>query len=275
MTEVVTSLQNQRVKEAVKLRDRRARDKQQRIIIDGAREITRAIDADLTWSEAFVCEGMLAEPARAAVRRLETAGADVIHVAPHVFAKVAFGERYEGIVAVAHAPARRLDQLQLPAAPVVAVLEGIEKPGNVGAILRTADAAGISAVLLANPRTDLFNPNTIRGSQGAVFSLPVAQAGTEQVIDWLRARQFHFVTARVDGSVSYTEAKLHPPCAIVLGSEAQGLTERWHSDDMTAVSLPMMGQVDSLNVSVTAGVLFYEALRQGAVNSTQSASKSK
>ena len=275
MAEVVTSLQNQRVKNAVKLRDRRARDKQQRIIIDGAREISRARAAGVRWSAVFVCEQQRAAHAQEPIPHLAAAGAEVIHTSPQVFAKVAFGERSEGLVAVAHTPARSLDLLQLPPAPVVAVLEGIEKPGNVGAILRTADAAGISAVLLASPRTDLFNPNVIRASQGAVFSLPIAQEGTEQVIDWLRERNFPIVAAKVDGSSNYTQANLSPPCAIVLGSEADGLTRLWSSDDVTGVRLPMLGRVDSLNVSVTASVLFYEALRQANAKTAQSESESK
>lgn len=275
MSDIVTSLQNQRMKEAVKLRDRRARDKQQRIIIDGVREITRALAADLEWSEVFFCEDSLAADSREVIEELKAAGATPIHVSPQVLAKVAFGDRNEGVVAVAKAPVRRMDMLQLGPAPVVAVLEGVEKPGNVGAILRTADAAGISAVLLADPRTDLFNPNTIRASQGAVFKLPIAEADTDQIITWLRARQFHIVAARVDASGDYAHAKMQSPCAIVLGSEADGLTDRWDAEDVIGVRLPMLGQVDSLNVSVTAGVLFYEALRQRTGQANHSDSESK
>ena len=275
MTEVVTSLQNQRVKDAVKLRDRRARDKQQRIILDGVREIERAVAADLEWCELFYCEESLDTKSHNLIEQLSAAGATAIHVTRQVLAKVAFGDRNEGVVAVAKTPLRELGTLHLPPAPVVAVLEGVEKPGNVGAVLRTADAAGISALLLANPRTDLFNPNTIRASQGAVFSMPIAQADTDQVITWLRDRKFHIVAARVDAEVDYTQADMRTACAIVLGSEADGLTDKWRGDDFTGVRLPMLGNVDSLNVSVTAGVLFYEALRQRTAQAPHSDNESK
>ena len=262
MSEIVTSLQNQRVKEAVKLRDRRGRDKQRRIIIDGVREISRAMDADIACVEAFACEALLGDQATDLVARLDSRGVEVIRVTEQVFAKVAFGDRHEGVVVVANTPMVSLQQLALPASPSVAVLEGIEKPGNVGAILRTADAAGISAVLLADPRTDLFNPNVIRASQGAVFGLPVAAAKTDEVLAWLRGRGFRILATRVDAQGDYADASYEPPCAIVLGSEAEGLTDAWRGDDVNGIRLPMRGEVDSLNVSVTAGVLFYEALRQ-------------
>jgi len=262
MTDVIVSQQNRRVKDAIKLRDRRGRDKQRRTIIDGVREIRRAAAADLHWSEVFVCDELLCDEAAEAVAELQAAGAEIVRVAPQVFAKLAFGERSEGLVAVAHTPERTLDGLALPAEPVVAVLEALEKPGNVGAILRSADAAGISAVLLASPQSDLFNPNTIRASQGAVFTLSVATATTDEVLAWLRARRFHILTACVNAEIDYTATDFSPPCAIVLGSEAAGLSDTWQGENVAAVRLPMLGAVDSLNVSVTAGVLFYEALRQ-------------
>lgn len=262
MSDVITSLQNQRVKDAVKLRDRRGREKQRRIIIDGVREIGRAVGAGLLWSDVFVCEQLIADEHRRLVDDLRQAGALIQHVDRHVFEKIAFGDRAEGIVAVAQTPTRSLPSIELPAAPTVAVLEAIEKPGNVGAILRTADAAGISAVILADGGTDLFNPSTIRASGAAVFSLPSAATSSEQARRWLREREVPIVSARVDGTVDYADADLRPPAAIVLGSEAAGLSEVWRGDEVVSVRLPMLGAVDSLNVSVTAGILFYETLRQ-------------
>lgn len=262
MSEIITSQQNQRVKDAIKLRDRRGREKLQRIIIDGVREIGRALRANLAWDEAFVCERMLDEGASAVFAQLQSAHAQMLQVTPPVFAKLAYGGRSEGIVAIAKTPRRDLDGLELGPAPIVAVLEGIEKPGNVGAVVRTADAAGIDAVLLASPQTDPFNPNTIRASQGAIFTLPVAAGESVEVRSWLQKRQFRLLAARVDGMVDYREADFHGPVAIVLGSEAGGLTDAWRGANITDVRLPMLGEIDSLNVSVTAGVLFYEALRQ-------------
>jgi TrmH family RNA methyltransferase len=146
--------------------------------------------------------------------------------------------------------------------PLIAVLVGIEKPGNVGAVLRTADAAGVGALIVADGGTDLYNPNAIRASLGAIFTLPVCAATSVQAIAWLRSNQCQIVAARVDGSTPYTQIDFRGPTAIVLGGEAHGLSDQWRGDDITAVSLPMLGRVDSLNVSATAAVLFYEALRQ-------------
>ena len=263
--DVVVSLQNQRVKKAVKLRDRGGRDDQQRIVIDGLREIGLALNAALQWSEAFACEEMLCDPARALLAELSAAGADIVHVSAPVFQKLAFGDRSEGVVAIAQTPVRTLPMLHLPAAPIVAVLESLEKPGNVGAILRSADAAGVSAVIVADPRTDLYNPNAIRASQGAIFTTPVAACSKDDVLAWLRVNQFRILAARIDAQIEYNDADFQPPCAIVLGSEASGLSKVWDSDDITAIRLPMRGTVDSLNVSVTAGVLFYKAMRHGDV----------
>ena len=145
---------------------------------------------------------------------------------------------------------------------LVAVLEGIEKPGNVGAILRSADAAGVSAVIAVNLATDLFNPNAIRASAGTIFSLPFVATSSESAREWLDERDFQVLATRVDGAINYTEANYTGRTAIVLGSEAQGLSGDWAGDDVNAIKLPMLGVADSLNVSVTAAVLFYEALRQ-------------
>ena len=258
----ITSLQNQRVKDAVKLRERRGREKQQRIIIDGLREIQRAMDAGVRWAEVFVSEKTIDPSHASLIDALDQAGAEVLRVAPHVLDKIAFGDRVEGIVATAKTPQRSLEDVSLGDSPVVAVLEAIEKPGNVGAILRTADAAGIAAVVLADPATDLFNPNTIRASQGAVFSMPLASATGDQVRGWLAKQELPLFTAQVDGAVDFREAKIRPPCAIVLGSEAHGLTDGWQGEEVTSVRLPMLGSVDSLNVSTTAAVLFYAALQE-------------
>ncbi|HXR27252.1 MAG TPA: TrmH family RNA methyltransferase, partial [Candidatus Baltobacteraceae bacterium] len=168
----------------------------------------------------------------------------------------------DGIVAVARPPHRALADLALPPEPLVAVLEGVQKPGNVGAILRTADAAGLDAVVLADPATDLYNPNTIRASLGCIFSVPVAAAGTDEVLAWLRDLGLSVVVARVGAPRRYSDVDYRPGTAIVLGSEASGLTDRWSGPSVDAVRLPMAGLADSLSVSAAAAVLFYEARRQ-------------
>jgi TrmH family RNA methyltransferase len=233
------------------------------MVIDGGREIIRAIDAGVRVVEAFVCEPLLADDdARQAAERLADAGAAVATVTEEVFEKLCFGERTSGVVAVAETPRRSLDGLKLPAAPLVAVLEGLEKPGNVGAVLRSADGAGVDAAVIADPRSDLFNPNTIRASLGTVFGAGVVTASSEETLAWLRKLGAPIYAARPQAKRPYTDVDYVRGAAIVLGSEAEGLSEKWRGADVTAIALPMRGIADSLNVSATAAVLFYEAQRQ-------------
>lgn len=259
----ITSTRNSRVKAAVRLRERRHREKQQRIIIDGSREITRALDAGVQPVEAFVCEAMLDEfDGLGLIDRLRASVAEVHEATPLVFEKLSFGHRAEGVLLVAEMPRPTLEGIQPTEPALLGVVEGIEKPGNVGAVLRSADGAGLDAVVLASPGTDLFNPNAIRASLGTIFSMPVAAASTDELIPWLRNAGIGIVAARVDGSRPYTEIDFRRPTAIVLGSEAHGLSDAWQADDIEAVHLPMHGHADSLNVAATAAVLFYEAIRQ-------------
>jgi RNA methyltransferase, TrmH family len=260
---VLTSSANPRIKAATALRARRERDRTGLTLLDGAREIRRAIDGGADLVEVFVCEPLLAGPdARTALERLRTGGVVLQATSEPVFAKLAFGERSEGLVAIARIPSLDMDGLTLPADALVAVVEGVEKPGNIGAILRSADGAGVDAVVAASPRTDLFNPNAIRASAGTIFSVPLAAAPTADVLAWLRGRTLRIVAARVDADLRYTDVDLSGPLALVVGAEANGLGEAWSADDVTAVSLPMRGIGDSLNVSVSAAILFYEARRQ-------------
>lgn len=259
----ITSLQNERIKEAAKLRERRERRKQRRILIDGAREIRRAIEASVELVEVFVCESLCrTSGCRQLLDRLESLPARQSRVTPAVFEKIAYGDRAEGVVAVAKTPERTLNDLKLPDNPLVAVLERVEKPGNIGAVLRSADAAGVSALIVADGGTDLFNPNTIRASLGAVFSMPVCAAPAAEVRDWLVDHKVAIFAARIDAEEGYTSVDLARPAAIVLGSEAEGLSATWRGPGVTAICLPMRGRVDSLNVSAAAAVLFYESLRQ-------------
>ncbi len=259
----ITSRQNSRVKDAVRLRERRHRERRQRILIDGARELLRAVEAGVQLTEVFLCDSLCASPeARGVLEALPSSGAELLEVTEPVFAKLAFGGRTEGLLGVAEMPEQSLDAIALPENPMVVVLEQVEKPGNLGAVLRSADAAGVAALIAADARTDLFNPNAIRASLGTIFTVPVCSATTEEVLAWLRAKRLQVVAARVDGSVPYTEVDFRRSTAVVLGSEADGLSDAWSGDVVTAVRLPMLGAADSLNVSVTAAVLFYEALRQ-------------
>ena len=198
----------------------------------------------------------------ALLARAAAGGIELVAVGPRVMEKLAYGNRVEGVVAVAGTPRRGLADLPLAADALVAVVEGIEKPGNLGAILRTADAAGIAAMIVADGGTDLYNPNAIRASLGAIFTVPVCEATSDQTLAWLRASGFRILAARVGAQLEYSQADYRGRTAIVLGSEAHGLGSHWQGPDITPVSLPMLGRVDSLNLSAAAAVLFYEALRQ-------------
>jgi len=259
----ITSLQNPRVKAAIRLRERRHREKQGRIRIDGARELLRAIHAGVRLVDVFICEALCqSDDARHVLAELPQCGAQILWVTKAVFEKLAFGDRTEGVLGVAAMPRPTLSDVTLPDNPLVAVLEGVEKPGNAGAVLRTGDAVGLSALVVADGRTDLYNPNAIRASLGTIFTLPVCTSTAQETLDWLRRHRLAIYAARVDGSVLHTQADYRRPAAIVLGSEAEGLTDVWRAPDVTPVRLPMLGVADSLNVSAAAAVLFYEALRQ-------------
>ena len=246
-----------------KLRDRRGRRQQGRIVIDGLREIRRACQCGVDVVEAFYCESLCADgDAQAVLHLLGQSDAELIDVTDSVLEKLAFGNRSEGIVVVARTPEKSLSNLTIPQNAIVAVVEALEKPGNVGAIIRSADAAGIDALIVAEADTDLFNPNTIRASLGAVFNFPIACGTSEETAIWLRTRGFQILAAHVDGTVDYTQVDYTGSVAIVLGSEAYGLSDRWSGENVTTMALPLRGSVDSLNVSATAAVLFYEAQRQ-------------
>jgi TrmH family RNA methyltransferase len=259
----ITSPANPRIKAAVRLRDRGERDRTGLTIVDGAREVLRALGAAVAIEEAFVHEpSVRSEDARAALARLREAGAPILTTSEAAFAKVAFGDRSDGIVAVIRPPTADLRDLKVPNDPLIVVLEGVEKPGNVGAVVRSADGASADAVVVAEPRTDLFNPNAIRASLGTVFTVPLAGGPTPLVRAWLQTQSIRLVTARPDAEAAPWDVDLRGPVAIVLGSEAEGLGERWVDDDVVAVRIPMLGSADSLNVSVAAAVILYEARRQ-------------
>jgi TrmH family RNA methyltransferase len=261
--EFITSVQNPRIKAVAKLRDRREREARGQFQINGAREIRRAIEARWPLVEVFVCpERCTSDESRRAVAQLPGLPTRVTHVSPDVFARMAYGDRDDGLLAVATARSLALADLQLPDNPVVAVLDGVEKPGNVGAILRTADASGVSAVIVAGGTSDLFNPNCVRASLGTLFTVPVCTVGRAETLAFLRERKLAIFAARVDAQRDYTNVDYSRGCALVLGNEAAGLGAEWLAEDVVAVRIPMRGIADSLNVSGSAAVLFYEALRQ-------------
>lgn len=265
----ITSTANPAVRAAADLRHRRGRDETGLTLVDGARELRRALEAGFELREAFVCPELLTtDNARAVLSLLQHRGVTLRTVAPVVYAKVAFGDRSDGVVGVLAIPpsdlsalAQRLAQ-RVAHRALLAVVEAVEKPGNLGAILRSADGAGVDGLIAADPQTDLFNPNAIRASVGTIFAVPLAAAATADTVAWLRERALTIVAARVEGGLPYTGVDMTGPTVIVLGSESAGLSDAWRGPDVVAVRLPMRGAADSLNVSTAAAVLFYEARRQ-------------
>lgn len=258
----ITSLTNPRVKAAVRLRDRREREQTGLTIVDGAREILRALDAGARVETAFLAEDLLRTPDAHAVADRLRHRPSTLAVSAAVLAKVAYGERSDGVVAIVETPRLGLADLVLPDGALLVVVERVEKPGNLGAVLRTADSAGADAVVAADPRTDPFNPNAIRASLGTIFAVPVVAASSTETIEWLIERGIRPVAAVVDAPTDYAAVDLRGPLAVVLGSEAEGLTAVWRDPRVTPVSIPMHGIADSLNVSIAAAILLYEAVRQ-------------
>jgi len=264
MDSKLTSLQNTRVRQAQRLRSKRGRQQQGKIIIDGGREILRAANAGCQIIEVFLCpEWSEAAGSESLCQQVIDHGLPIVSVTETIMQRLAYGDRTDGLVAVALAPAPTpLSTWDPPSEGLVAVLEKVEKPGNVGALIRTADASGVTALVLADAASDLYSPNTIRASIGTVFSFPVFQATAESTLSWLQQHEFQIWACQVDGKTEYHAVDWQGKAALVLGSEAYGLTPVWNTEGVDSVVLPMLGTADSLNVSITGAVLFYEALRQ-------------
>ncbi len=260
---IITSPQNERVKQVVALRERRERERTRLMRVEGYDELSLALESGARPAALYYCPALFRERGQAEmVERVRQAGAELVEVSERVFAKIAYREGPDGWLATFPAPRRGLDDLRLGANPFVVVAEAVEKPGNLGAMLRTADAAGVDALVAADPLTDWGNPNIVRSSKGALFSVQVAEAGTEHALTWLRGRGIQVVAATPQATLSYTQADLRGPVAIAVGSEKHGLSAEWLDGADTSVLIPMSGRVNSLNVSIATALLVYEVVRQ-------------
>lgn len=267
MATTITSSSNPRVKELLRLSKRAARDARRLTVVEGAREARRALEAAIVPVEAWACpELATGEDARAALAALEaldqTRATHLFTVTPDLFAKLAVREEGGGVLLVIPYVTRPLDALPLRDPAFLAVIEGVEKPGNLGAILRTADAAGVDAVIVAAGATDIHNPNVVRASLGTLFTVPVAEAETQETARWLRARGIRSVAATPEAQQIYTGADLRGPVAVVMGAEAAGLSATWRAAADATVRIPMRGRADSLNLAVSTALLLYEVVRQ-------------
>jgi TrmH family RNA methyltransferase len=263
MREEIRSLQNARIKVVARLlRDAAARREFGLTVVEGSREVARALENGWTPTEIYVSLDQTAEDARGLALDAERRGVSVFRCSAEAFGKMSYRENPDGLLAVGPSVGRTLDDLVLPPNPLVLVAENVEKPGNLGALLRTADSAGVDAVIACDPATDLGNPNLIRSSIGTVFYLPVVQAASEDAARWLNAHGVRVVTTEPAAEQVHTDADLTGPLAIVVGAEDAGVSDVWKRAADVRVRIPMLGKNDSLNVSVAAAVLLYEAVRQ-------------
>ena len=254
MAELLTSAQNPKFKRLVALREKsRLRRDEGVFVVEGRRELEHCVEAGFEVETVFVCRDIC---------NGEISAPQVFEISKELYAKVAYREGTEGVMAIVKSRELRLDDLQLGDKPLIMVLEGVEKPGNLGAVLRSADAAGADAVIICDQLTDLWNPNLIRASIGAVFTVPTVCCSSADAIAWLKARGIRILTAQLQDSSAYYDCDMTGPTAIVMGTEATGLTDPWRQAADAHVLIPMLGRLDSLNVSVSAAILLYEAVRQ-------------
>lgn len=300
MFSAIVSPNNPRVKNAAQLKESKNRRREGLFLVDGVREVLRAWVSDFEFVEVFwdagcnldadervevdaVLESVCSDfERRENLRRIlleaDGRGVPTIPLSSNAFEKLSFGDRDEGVIAVVKSKLRTIDELDSLLAekrktageePLLGIVEGVEKPGNIGAMLRSGDGAGLDAFIIAGDNFDVFNPNVIRGSLGAIFHMPIVVAPADKTLAWLRERKIQRATALCDEAIPYVQIDYRLPTAIILGSEAQGLSEAWANETvedakyalLQRIRLPMLGIADSLNVSNAAAILFYEARR--------------
>jgi TrmH family RNA methyltransferase len=257
--DLISSTQNPKIKSLLALEKPRERRKQQLFVIEGKKEIGMALEAGYKIGNLFFCEDLIS------LNELKSLGVEekfLARVTKEVFDKIAIRENSGGVIAVAEMKAHSLIQIQLSKNPLLLILEGVEKPGNLGAILRTADAAGVDAVIISDPQTDFYNPNVIRSSIGCIFTKQVAAATSDETIQWLKKNDISILCTYLEASKPYHTIDYTKPSAIVMGTESTGLTKAWTENSDANIIIPMGGKIDSMNVSTAAAVVVFEAKRQ-------------
>ncbi len=258
----ITSPQNPRVKQVVRLRDRRHREREGLLLVEGGEELALALAGGARPQALFICPDLLPASQSGLLAAARAAAAEVFEVSQPVFQKMAYRDNPDGWLAVLPAVRRGLDDLPATNDPLFLIAEAIEKPGNLGALLRSAEAAGVTGVIVCDPGTDLNNPNVVRSSRGTLFTVPVVEATADQAFAWLRARGIPVAAATPQAAQLYTAADFTGPVAIAVGTEHEGLSAAWLAQASLHVRIPMLGQVNSLNVATAATLLLYEAVRQ-------------
>ncbi|SNA73590.1 TrmH family RNA methyltransferase [Flavobacterium psychrophilum] len=256
----ITSSQNPYIKSLVLLQEKsKARKKSGTFLIEGHREI------ELAQKGGFVIETILFLPdliSQKQITQITNQAHDIIEISKEVYQKLAYRDTTEGILAVAKTKPFLLSDLKLSQTPLILIAEAPEKPGNIGALLRTADAANLDAVIIANPKSDLYNPNIVRSSVGCLFTTQIATGTTQEIITYLKENKINFYCATLQNATPYHTQDYTPPTALVVGTEATGLTQEWRNNATQNIIIPMQGEIDSMNVSVAAAILIFEAKRQ-------------
>ncbi len=265
MNKQVTSTHNPLIRRLIRLQEKPAERKTVGLtVVEGLREISLALSAGFRFTDLVICPEILYGPAYQERLPELFSGVPLVEVTLNVYNHLAYRKDSQGIIGIAEVRQQMIEQLDNHKNPLFLVLETIEKPGNLGAILRTADAAGLNGVIICDSQTDLYNPNVIRSSLGCIFTVPVVSTSSRDAIEWFKNRHIRIYGTAIHADVSYHTISYQQPSAIVMGSEARGLTKIWMDHCDRLIRIPMHGKVDSMNVSVAAAVVVFEALRQRA-----------
>ena len=257
--EFISSLQNPKIKNIVRLQEKSSeRNSQNTIVIEGARELGLAVNAGYKINQLYICSDIGASSDTFEAKTY-------FDVSREVFSKIAYRENSDGYIALLEPKYTKLADLKFKNAPFIIVLESVEKPGNLGAILRTADAANIDAIIVCDPRTDIYNPNVIRSSVGCIFTVPIVLSTNEETLEFFHNNNIKNYAAALTANAFYTDVNFKESAAIVMGTEATGLSDFWLTKSDLQIKIPMLGKIDSLNVSTSTAILTFEALRQRMV----------
>lgn len=260
---MITSLQNQAIKNIVKLSKSKERKEQGLFVVEGARELSLALQSGYQLVAVYLCRELFEKTKYPDLLNTIPQSLQIINeISLPVFTKIAYRENSDGIVALLKPKRHTLDELSLSTNPFLIILESVEKPGNLGAILRTADAAAVDAVIVCDPQTDLYNPNVIRSSVGGIFTVQTAICSSEEAFAWLQDQQIFSFAAELQAAEFYQNIDFTASSAIVMGTEADGLSDFWLKNATKRIKIPMRGKIDSLNVSVSTAILTFEAMRQ-------------
>ncbi len=270
MTKLITSIQNPLIKNVLLLTEKpRERKDQNLVVVEGSREISLAASSGFVITNLFFCRDMADASLIRELTDLAGPGSEIIEVSAGVYNRMAYRRDHEGLIALAVPKRLSLDDLILRDNPLILILETVEKPGNLGALLRTADAANLDAVIVCDPQTDIYNPNAIRSSIGCIFAMPTVSTTSEEAIAWLQKSNIRIFGTALTATHYYHETDFKVPSAIVMGSEASGLTQLWLEGADDLVKIPMNGKIDSMNVSASAAVVVFEAMRQRGFNNAR------